>query len=326
MVQEASSMGVSGIVVANAKACERPTAKLMQAIHRTGIPVALISEQAYKEVLTIHQQIADSDLHVQNSSEQDEPSMNSEADAAESAYQESFVYLSISSALASGGRPYFSPVLLLLYLLVASVALTTVAYFVFACSVGPLRSVRREIAPSVFAQRPQPVDEKTLEKLPLVPVEWDVSSDEESRQETPAVAHVAPDPARQDILRQLAGIIQNSSEGSYSFTSECSCAICLDVYRPNESLRLLPCKHAFHQGCIDSWLTSNSITEHCPICKSNIIDGLEKLSKHGYNQVLSRLTGNGLGHRLSAYCCRVRCAFSSGMRTAYSRLAGVWGH
>lgn len=43
------------------------------------------------------------------------------------------------------------------------------------------------------------------------------------------------------------------------------CAICLCGFRHRQALRLLPCKHFFHQRCIDQWLTQRSL---CPLCRS----------------------------------------------------------
>ncbi|XP_047335040.1 RING-H2 finger protein ATL46-like [Impatiens glandulifera] len=46
------------------------------------------------------------------------------------------------------------------------------------------------------------------------------------------------------------------------------CAVCLCEFSQNDKLRLLPiCSHAFHIGCIDTWLLSNS---SCPICRGAI--------------------------------------------------------
>jgi len=46
----------------------------------------------------------------------------------------------------------------------------------------------------------------------------------------------------------------------------CSCSICLEDYEPCETIRILPCQHAFHSDCIIPWLTDRSPT--CPLCKA----------------------------------------------------------
>ncbi|VFQ96898.1 unnamed protein product [Cuscuta campestris] len=46
------------------------------------------------------------------------------------------------------------------------------------------------------------------------------------------------------------------------------CAVCLCEFREKDKLRLLPaCGHAFHVGCIDTWLLSNST---CPLCRGTL--------------------------------------------------------
>lgn len=46
------------------------------------------------------------------------------------------------------------------------------------------------------------------------------------------------------------------------------CAICMDEFEDNETLRLLPkCQHIFHQMCIDVWLVDKST---CPICRDTL--------------------------------------------------------
>ncbi|EOA14758.1 hypothetical protein CARUB_v10028055mg [Capsella rubella] len=47
-----------------------------------------------------------------------------------------------------------------------------------------------------------------------------------------------------------------------------TCPICLEDYTSGETLRLLPCQHAFHLSCIDSWLTKWGTS--CPVCKHDI--------------------------------------------------------
>jgi E3 ubiquitin-protein ligase RNF13 len=46
-----------------------------------------------------------------------------------------------------------------------------------------------------------------------------------------------------------------------------TCAICLEDYESGEKLRLLPCHHEFHVGCIDQWLVTRR--PFCPVCKQD---------------------------------------------------------
>lgn len=50
------------------------------------------------------------------------------------------------------------------------------------------------------------------------------------------------------------------------------CVICQEPFREGERLRVLPCNHAFHVGCIDRWLSgthshNECFTAGCPTCK-----------------------------------------------------------
>lgn len=58
------------------------------------------------------------------------------------------------------------------------------------------------------------------------------------------------------------------------------CAICLNEFQEDETLRLLPkCDHAFHPDCIDSWLSGHTT---CPVCRANLVpDPNESLTKEG---------------------------------------------
>ncbi|XP_074571634.1 RING-H2 finger protein ATL52-like [Curcuma longa] len=47
------------------------------------------------------------------------------------------------------------------------------------------------------------------------------------------------------------------------------CSVCLSEFRDGELVRLLPkCEHAFHLGCIDTWLRSHV---NCPLCRAPIL-------------------------------------------------------
>lgn len=45
------------------------------------------------------------------------------------------------------------------------------------------------------------------------------------------------------------------------------CAICASDYGVGDTLRVLPCNHAFHKGCIDEWFAAKAT---CPICKADV--------------------------------------------------------
>jgi len=56
-----------------------------------------------------------------------------------------------------------------------------------------------------------------------------------------------------------------------------SCAICLSDYETSEVIRILPCQHHFHSGCVDQWLITN---KSCPFCKQEIdADNPKKMLK-----------------------------------------------
>ncbi|PWN21664.1 hypothetical protein BCV69DRAFT_281602 [Microstroma glucosiphilum] len=43
------------------------------------------------------------------------------------------------------------------------------------------------------------------------------------------------------------------------------CAICLEEWLDEDDVRILGCRHAYHQGCVDQWLLSSS--NSCPMCR-----------------------------------------------------------
>mmetsp|Transcript_12272 Transcript_12272/g.27859 ORF Transcript_12272/g.27859 Transcript_12272/m.27859 type:complete len:314 (+) Transcript_12272:98-1039(+) len=47
----------------------------------------------------------------------------------------------------------------------------------------------------------------------------------------------------------------------------CKCMVCLEMFKAGDELRILPCLHRFHKGCVDEWLARSA---ECPICKFNI--------------------------------------------------------
>ena len=43
------------------------------------------------------------------------------------------------------------------------------------------------------------------------------------------------------------------------------CSVCLCVFEPSDSVRLLGCTHIFHADCIDKWFACSPV---CPSCKA----------------------------------------------------------
>ena len=63
-------------------------------------------------------------------------------------------------------------------------------------------------------------------------------------------------------------ILEKGPQYADSQTSEADCcSICLCAFQETDSIRLLSCKHYFHQNCGDKWLVVHA---KCPLCLSNI--------------------------------------------------------
>jgi hypothetical protein len=96
-------------------------------------------------------------------------------------------------------------------------------------------------------------------------------------------------PARSDIEEKATKPANGHADGALSNTSECIswetdrgtnieakgtdeaeavCVVCLDLFQPDERIRVLPCLHQYHQQCIDPWLRQQA---RCPVCKSAIL-------------------------------------------------------
>ncbi|KAF8706401.1 hypothetical protein HU200_030666 [Digitaria exilis] len=46
------------------------------------------------------------------------------------------------------------------------------------------------------------------------------------------------------------------------------CPVCLHTFSAEETLRAMPCSHAFHHQCISQWLRRNAI---CPLCRHPLL-------------------------------------------------------
>lgn len=56
------------------------------------------------------------------------------------------------------------------------------------------------------------------------------------------------------------------------------CSICLEKYTEKSDVRVLPCLHAYHNSCIDSWFRDN---QTCCLCKLNCMNLPEEEAETG---------------------------------------------
>ena len=45
------------------------------------------------------------------------------------------------------------------------------------------------------------------------------------------------------------------------------CPICQTDFDNGDDVKVLPCEHIYHPGCVDTWLVRNCT---CPICKKDV--------------------------------------------------------
>ena len=72
-----------------------------------------------------------------------------------------------------------------------------------------------------------------------------------------------------EVIDTFPTFVYSTVKGLKIGTSMLECAVCLNEFRDDETLRLIPkCNHVFHSRCIDVWLSSHST---CPVCRDNLI-------------------------------------------------------
>lgn len=77
-----------------------------------------------------------------------------------------------------------------------------------------------------------------------------------------ALDHLLPDGFLDGLPRNLKGACNRGDE----------CAICLEALEDGSDAVVLPCKHAFHHGCAERWLTQCPTYRYarCPTCRTQI--------------------------------------------------------
>ncbi|KAK5040327.1 hypothetical protein LTS07_000825 [Exophiala sideris] len=159
-------------------------------------------------------------------------------------------------------------------IVLAVVVLTTIAAFT-------IKSFQTKPTPPENAQRPRSHAEKGLPAFILHTfrlVSYGAKSDmteidvergslnttrpesivvEEQELKVPQTAHCREDGTAINAPAPAKGADLPPEVGQ----SECS--ICMHTFNMNDKIRVLPCKHDFHQACIDPWLVGFSGT--CPV-------------------------------------------------------------
>lgn len=72
-----------------------------------------------------------------------------------------------------------------------------------------------------------------------------------------------------ESIESFPSFIYTEARGIEPGIGELECAVCLNEFKDDETLRLVtPCVHVFHADCVDIWLSYRST---CPICRANVV-------------------------------------------------------
>ena len=99
------------------------------------------------------------------------------------------------------------------------------------------------------------------------PEEADVRCDEEEG----AVAGAALEEGCMPSCSKAVAAVPAPSE---SDPDGIPCVICLDNFEEGDVLRVLPCRHEFHQPCVDRWFKEGR--QFCPMCKWDFVASLDE--------------------------------------------------
>lgn len=75
-----------------------------------------------------------------------------------------------------------------------------------------------------------------------------------------------PKGAEKHVINRTTSVLEYSPD-LFEDPTGASCAVCLCEFEYGDSLRQLPCKHFFHEKCVDRWLERN---KKCPLCMGDI--------------------------------------------------------
>ncbi|KAL2827421.1 hypothetical protein BDW59DRAFT_57426 [Aspergillus cavernicola] len=81
----------------------------------------------------------------------------------------------------------------------------------------------------------------------------------------PSQAPTAPSFRSLDAEEKAIGGNTVEEDGSHE-DSHMECAICMECFEDDDSIRSLTCGHIFHATCLDPWFTKRQA--RCPLCKT----------------------------------------------------------
>jgi hypothetical protein len=70
-------------------------------------------------------------------------------------------------------------------------------------------------------------------------------------------------------LNRLPTFSYKKAKSGKSEEKDIKCTVCYCDFEESDQLKMLPCFHKFHVGCIDPWLKQHTV---CPICKDDLSD------------------------------------------------------
>ena len=94
---------------------------------------------------------------------------------------------------------------------------------------------------------------------------------------------------RQQRQRKLSGASNTATAAAVDEEEEVCCAICLADLVDGDAMRVLKCRHCFHQACIDRWLEFKT---QCPMCIRQIDVSLTSAGARQKNRVRQRTPVN----------------------------------
>eukprot|EP01062_Namystynia_karyoxenos_P068492 TRINITY_DN6312_c0_g1_i1.p1 TRINITY_DN6312_c0_g1~~TRINITY_DN6312_c0_g1_i1.p1 ORF type:complete len:417 (+),score=63.00 TRINITY_DN6312_c0_g1_i1:81-1253(+) len=84
-----------------------------------------------------------------------------------------------------------------------------------------------------------------------------------------------------DQLESIAPVRTLTDDHTENTAYDRECPVCIEPFSAGNRIRVLPCRHAFHTDCIDSWIVEQQRRD-CPKCRADIagVDGSRLYSQH----------------------------------------------